>query len=105
MTEDKFILRIKRILNVERKRHGTPMALIARKTGISYPTIYGIFKREDIVNISILSLKMICDAMGISMIKLLSDPELLEPIGTHTINENLSKARKAWWEQKYDAKG
>ena len=83
MTEDEYILYIKSRLRVERERRGTPIAFISRKTGLSYPTIYSLFQSDNPVNIPLLALKLVCDAMEISMTKLLSEPELIEPLQSH----------------------
>ena len=83
MTEDEYILYIKNRLCIERERRGTPIAFISRKTGLSYPTIYNLFRRDDPVNIPLLALKLICDALEVSMVKLLSEPELTEPLQLH----------------------
>lgn len=86
MTEYEFIQEVKRNLRAARKDAGMTMTDVYKSTNLSYPTINKAFKRGDRTNVTLLTLKELCDAMKVSMKSVLDTPALNEQI-------NISNAR------------
>lgn len=78
MTEYEFIQRVKRKLRMARTDSEKKMIDIYKSTDLSYPTICKSFERGDTTNITLITLKQLCDAMDVSLASIFSSPELTE---------------------------
>ena len=78
MTEYEFIQRVKRKLRMARTDSEKKLIDIYKSTNLSYPTVCKAFVRGDRSNISLITLKQLCDAMDVSIGSLLDAPELNE---------------------------
>lgn len=78
MTEYEFTQRVKRQLRIARTDSGMKMLDIYRNTNLSYPTVCTAFQRGSRKNITLNTLKQLCDAMGVSLVSVLNASELNE---------------------------
>lgn len=80
MTEHEFTQRVKRRLREAKINKGLFITQIYKSTDLSYPTVSRSFTRGDKTNISLLTLKELCDAMSVSLSSLLDSPDIDEKL-------------------------